>query len=260
MRRNDATDAVKAFHEGDAAGYLAARYGEGTVVQLSYLVRRNLATQMLDAVRGDILDVGCGPGPFIGDMQRESRRLFMADLAQNMLREAREAAGAVREVQWITSDVTRLPFRGESFDGVLCIGVIGYVPEPAVAMGEIRRVLRPGGTGVIQVSNLTGLKHQVYEEWLPWLKGLLGRCSGTGRGFGGKLFAAPKGRFDRLLKGAGLELVDWAFYDFHVPFVERFGQRRAVALAQWLQLRLARSRWGRWLGSGYLAKVRRSDG
>jgi SAM-dependent methyltransferase len=48
-------------------------------------------------------------------------------------------------------DVTDLPFGDDTFDLILCSHVLEHVIEDDVAIGEIARVLKPGGTGILQV-------------------------------------------------------------------------------------------------------------
>jgi SAM-dependent methyltransferase len=51
----------------------------------------------------------------------------------------------------VRADITRIPFAEGSFDAVLCNHVFEHVPDDVAAMGQIRRVLRPGGWAVLQV-------------------------------------------------------------------------------------------------------------
>ena len=50
------------------------------------------------------------------------------------------------------SDVTSLPFPDRTFGGVIALHMLYHVPEPARAIREIRRVLRPGGTFVMSTN------------------------------------------------------------------------------------------------------------
>jgi SAM-dependent methyltransferase len=47
-------------------------------------------------------------------------------------------------------DITAIPFDAESFDLVVCAHVLEHVPDDELAIRELRRVLRPGGTALLQ--------------------------------------------------------------------------------------------------------------
>jgi SAM-dependent methyltransferase len=51
----------------------------------------------------------------------------------------------------VEADITDLPFKGDSFDLVVCLHVLEHVPDDKAGIGEIYRVLRPGGKAVIQL-------------------------------------------------------------------------------------------------------------
>jgi SAM-dependent methyltransferase len=51
----------------------------------------------------------------------------------------------------ITGDLTSLPFGGERFDALICVHVLEHVEDDRSAMGEMHRVLRPGGWALINV-------------------------------------------------------------------------------------------------------------
>ncbi len=49
----------------------------------------------------------------------------------------------------VVADIRRLPFRDASVDTLVCLEVLEYVDDPASALGEMRRVLRPSGALVL---------------------------------------------------------------------------------------------------------------
>ena len=53
-------------------------------------------------------------------------------------------------------DAQALPFPAENFDAVLCGYGLMHLPEPAAALCEILRVLRPGGRSALSVWDATG--------------------------------------------------------------------------------------------------------
>ncbi len=95
-----------------------------------------------------VLDVGCGAGRHAIFMAREGFDSYATDLSEAGLDAAQRRAA--EEGQSITTKVAvadDLPFQEEWFDGVICFGVLNYLPPHGAkrAMGEFQRVLKPGG-------------------------------------------------------------------------------------------------------------------
>jgi ubiquinone/menaquinone biosynthesis C-methylase UbiE len=78
----------------------------------------------------------------------------------------------------IVSDITAIPEPDASFDAIMCIEVFEHIPEPAKAVKEFARLLKPGGTLIITApfASLThfapyhfasGYTKYWYEKWLP---------------------------------------------------------------------------------------------
>ncbi len=251
---------VEKFHDGNAADYDGIRYGEASVTQVSYLTRRDLTCGMMEPVAGRILDVGCGPGPFVGRMTRKDRSMYTVDISANMVAEAlKRERDAGNELRGFASNLVQLGIADEAFDGVICIGVMGYIQQPEQAFAELFRVMKPGSTAVIQTSNSRSIKEFLYEKVVPRIKRMLGKKQTSSYGFNFELKSYGKGRFDRMLRDAGFEIVGWRYYNFHIPFLERLSRRLAIALALKLQC-FGRSRLFGFLGGGYLAQVRKPNG
>jgi SAM-dependent methyltransferase len=63
----------------------------------------------------------------------------------------------------MVADVTALPFDADSFDVVICNHVLEHVPDDAAAIGEMLRVLRPGGTALM-LHPLDETRQSTYED------------------------------------------------------------------------------------------------
>jgi SAM-dependent methyltransferase len=94
-----------------------------------------------------VLDVACGTGVAALTAARMGARVTGLDLTPELLARARENAQlAELEVEWHEGDVEQLPFGDVAFDVVLSQYGHIFAPRPEVAVSEMLRVLRPGGT------------------------------------------------------------------------------------------------------------------
>jgi len=94
-----------------------------------------------------VLDVGCGSGVVALTAARAGARVTGVDLTPELIAHAREnAALAGLDVEWGEGDVEALPFADGAFDAVVSQFGHMFAPRPAVAVREMLRVLRPGGT------------------------------------------------------------------------------------------------------------------
>lgn len=111
---------------------------------------RQLALPFLDFVGtsdGDrVLDVGCGTGhlAFAAARRVDAGAVRGIDLAQPYVDHARRHNADPRIV-FDVADACALPLADASFDRVLSLLVLHFVPRPEQAIAEMRRVARPGG-------------------------------------------------------------------------------------------------------------------
>jgi ubiquinone/menaquinone biosynthesis C-methylase UbiE len=99
---------------------------------------------------GDIvLELGPGPGYFTSaavTTAGPSGRVVAVDLQPAMLVALRDHLPAGTRVDLVAGDAMRLPLRAAEFDAALLMSMLGEVPDPARAFGDVARVLRPAGT------------------------------------------------------------------------------------------------------------------
>ena len=95
------------------------------------------------AVGKDVLEVACGSGMGLGYLARKARRVVGGDYDSKLVEIARRHYGERVEIRQMDAQV--LPFPEATFDVVVFLEAIYYLPRPQVFMAEARRVLRPGG-------------------------------------------------------------------------------------------------------------------
>jgi ubiquinone/menaquinone biosynthesis C-methylase UbiE len=103
---------------------------------------------------GDLVDVACGFGRHAVPLARAGYRVVAVDRSQALLDEARRRGGGERWPKLVRADYRELPLPDESFDAALNLfSSLGYLgdEDDTKVLGEIRRVLRPGGRLVIEI-------------------------------------------------------------------------------------------------------------
>ncbi|WP_148613569.1 class I SAM-dependent methyltransferase [Nocardioides rubriscoriae] len=166
--------------EHPRAGGLLWRIGIQSDLQRLYAATDEL-TALAPGSR--VLDVPCGGGVALRGLRPgQGVDYVAADIAQAMLDRTTRAAherGVADQVSTQVADVGDLPFDDDSFDLVVSFTGLHCFPDPARAVVEMARVLRPGG--VITGSTLlndSGLRHEPMRRG-GRLAGLLGPgCTG----------------------------------------------------------------------------------
>lgn len=95
-----------------------------------------------------VLDIGCGPGTDLArlaDAVGEGGSVIGVDREPRMLEEARRRLADVPNVELLLGDVHGLPMPDGGVDRARADRVLQHVADPAKAVQEVRRALRPGG-------------------------------------------------------------------------------------------------------------------
>ncbi|HUU58132.1 MAG TPA: ubiquinone/menaquinone biosynthesis methyltransferase [Phycisphaerae bacterium] len=150
--------------------------------------RREAAAMLGPRPGGRYLDVGCGTGSVGIEVLRQcpGAHVVGIDPAEEMLTVAREKvhrAGLAEAISLQVGDATALPFEGASFAGVIGAFSLRNIAYRARAVGEMRRVLSPGGRVVmleltVPPGRIVRLGHRLYTRWVVPTAGRLIARSG----------------------------------------------------------------------------------
>jgi tRNA (uracil-5-)-methyltransferase TRM9 len=153
--------------------------------------------------KGRLLNIGCGHGPDFLPF-RQGFELYGVDFSAEMLKFAQKYSQKFGfAVELALADVCHLPYPDETFDWAISVATYHHIKggEQQAALGELRRVLKPGSEAFITVWN----------RWQPrfWLKPREVRVPWRKRG--GTLyryyylFSYPE--LEKLVKKAGFEVL-----------------------------------------------------
>jgi 2-polyprenyl-3-methyl-5-hydroxy-6-metoxy-1,4-benzoquinol methylase len=142
------------------------------------LVKRHL-NPLRDLSGKRLLEIGCGRGDlacWLADQPQGPSEIVAADFSITAVQKGRAFAAErnLTNIKWEISDIQDIAHPDASFDTVISCETIEHVPHPRKAIGEIARVLKPGGRLLLTTPNYLGtlglyriylrLRGRVYTE------------------------------------------------------------------------------------------------
>ncbi|MFO8109993.1 MAG: class I SAM-dependent methyltransferase [Thermoplasmata archaeon] len=128
--------------------------------------------EFIGAIEGDILDLGCGNGRHCSAAVEKDLRTVGLDASVELLKIAKQRC---KKGDYIKGDTRLLPFKDESFDGVLYIAAIHHLREGKVrSLKECKRILRTDGKLLVsswsRESDRWDIPDKKREVIVPWTR------------------------------------------------------------------------------------------
>jgi len=122
-----------------------------------------------------VLDIGCGDGSLSLPLLAGCNQLTLLDLSSKMLDLARKKIPVDRlnDVALINGSFLGSNLSPQSFDLILCVGVLAHVDSPAAVIAEIRRLAKPGASIILEFTDsfhFWGVPVVLYQKLLKLLR------------------------------------------------------------------------------------------
>ena len=156
-----------------------------------------------------VLDVACGTGRMAIALCQHARfegHILGMDISRGMLLQAHQRLEEEHfrdYVELIRASAQELPFEDGAFDVVTCMEALEFMPDPAQTLGELQRVLRPGGLLLMTL--------RINMRWMP-----------------GRLWSADTLRQKLMTYGFDEpEFIDWQM-DYQLVWARKGGESLAI--------------------------------
>ena len=128
--------------------------------------------RLLPAAGKRMLEIGAGAGRNTPRYQAYEQVILM-DYSFTQMQQAQTRLGQSERYVYVAADVYRLPFTDQLFDGATMIRVLHHIAEPMLALNQIHRIMKPGGTFILEYANKQNLKAILRyllgrQDWNPF--------------------------------------------------------------------------------------------
>ena len=238
---------------------LALQYVRDRERQISFVSQKRIAIEFLGGAKGRLLEVGCGPAVMTPELLAMGFDAHGIDVSSEMIRRARQRMAGhplEKRCSFSVDDVERLKAADTSYDAVLCMGVLEYLPRYTHALAEIARVLRPGGIAVLALPNRASAYHVARGAYAR-LRSFERRLRGRRTPYGLAHNRCVPWRFDGELSDAGLQKLESRACNFMFFPLQELAPQFADSLNRAL-VPIADAWFAPLLGAQYIVKAQRA--
>lgn len=238
---------------------LALQYVRERERQFSFISQKRIVIDLLGGAKGRLLEVGSGPAVMTPELLAMGFEVHGIDVSREMVRRAQQRMCGhplEKRCRFSLGDVERLKYPAASFEAVVCMGVLEYLPRYADALAEISRVLKPGGVAVLTLPNRASAYHVARSGYLV-LRSLERQLRQRSARVGVTHNRCVPWQFDRELEAAGLRKRAGRACNFIFFPLQELLPRASESLNRAL-LPLAASPVAPLLGAQYIVKAEKS--
>lgn len=133
---------------------------EDTALYLTYDYNLQIRQETVDSFTNEktfksVLDMPCGNGAISSPVINKTEHITLLDISENMVKLAEKSVSENNKSKatFINGDFFEQKFNANSFDLVICLGLLAHVNSPKQLLDELSKIIEPGGMLIIQSTN-----------------------------------------------------------------------------------------------------------
>jgi ubiquinone/menaquinone biosynthesis C-methylase UbiE len=250
--KNDSVKKVVQYFEDRADTYYKEGYLDETTERFYFETRKQIIHDMIEDFHGHILDIGAGPGVMsLPLMERPDTSLTVVEISMEMLkiieRQMQSQSDSFSQrIRLIHGDILEQHFESDSFDLIICAGILAHLSNLDLLFQKLVRWLKPGGQCIVQITNASHIAGFL-QVHLANVRNL----------YDYTLNHTPHHKVNRLFRKYNLRVLKQRHYHLRFPGMRLFG-RRLLRIIEKQVYRLCRHTWLRFLGQDIIYLVTKS--
>lgn len=141
-------------------------YERGNLGQrLWHKIKFEVVSSVLPNKVNKFLDVGCGDGYFIGQLERliPGAEIYGIDVSEKLIKSAKKKHPGIK---FQVADAHKLPFKGKEFDIILFAETLEHFVDPRKVLLEAKRALKDKGKIIVEIDSGSLLFRLIWFFWI----------------------------------------------------------------------------------------------
>lgn len=130
--------------------------------------RRKYVLEMLGSGSGTVLDFGCGAGGYFEVLEKLGYHVVGLDSAPQMVKTATNVASSLKNTKVLQGDVLHPPFEKHTFDALIAVGLLEYLPNDQNFLRVVKELVKPGGKIVVTLRNSRCFERRLWKLYLKF--------------------------------------------------------------------------------------------
>src|SRR3989344_945796 len=151
---------ISAFFDKFSKDYDTSAFKQSVGLEYISKLETDFILQNCPVKKGDrVLDIGIGTGRNADILLKKEAIIEGIDISEGMMEEAKRKFKGGRVNFTVADAGKKIPFKSDSFDYVICMRVLKYIPTWKKTIEEVSRVLKKDGIFILEIQNKSSIAY-----------------------------------------------------------------------------------------------------